>query len=69
MDRLRKVAQNIELAKAVAAIETLIKWLQASNSPSTQGVTASLTAALHFFEHAHTLPKSPETSGAGKMVS
>jgi hypothetical protein len=46
MDRLRQVAEDAELALAVAGIEFLRSRLLASHSPGADDVIAGLTAAL-----------------------
>src|ERR1700741_2683949 len=46
MDRLRQVAENAELAQAVAGIEVLRNRMLESNLPASPQVFAALTAAL-----------------------
>jgi phytoene/squalene synthetase len=46
MDRLRRVAENAELAQAVAGIEVLRNRMLESNLPASRQVFAALTAAL-----------------------
>jgi hypothetical protein len=46
MDRLRQVAENAELAQAVAGIEVLRSRALESNLPASRQVFVSLTAAL-----------------------
>jgi phytoene/squalene synthetase len=46
MDRLRQVAENTELAHAVAGIEVLRNRMLASRSPASRQVVAGLSAAL-----------------------
>jgi hypothetical protein len=46
MDRLRREAENTELAHAVAGIEVLRNRMLASRSPTSRQVVAGLTAAL-----------------------
>ena len=46
MDRLRQVAENAELAQAVAGIEVLRNRMLESSLPASRQVFAALTAAL-----------------------
>jgi hypothetical protein len=46
MDRLRQVAENAELAQAVAGIEVLRNRMLESNLPASRQIFATLTAAL-----------------------
>jgi hypothetical protein len=47
MDRLRQVAENAELALAVAGIEVLRNRMLEASLPATRQVFAALTAALN----------------------
>ena len=46
MDRLRKGADNVEIARALAGIEALRNRMLASQSPASRQVVAGLNAAL-----------------------
>jgi len=46
MDRLRQVAENTELAHAIAGIELLRNRMLASRSPASHEIVAGLNAAL-----------------------
>jgi hypothetical protein len=51
MDRLRRGAENAELAQAVVGIELLKNRMLASRSPASQQVVAGLNVALHALGH------------------
>lgn len=46
MDRLRRGAENAELARAIAGIDALKKGMLASRSPTSRQVVAGLNVAL-----------------------
>jgi hypothetical protein len=53
MDRLRQVADEVELAQAVAGVELAIKRIESSGSPEAAQVIAGLVAAIEMLKFSH----------------